>query len=88
MPRSSRAAGTTLPAPQPFRNLVAQARLGVSRPSTSASSASMLADVDEPTAPFGLADVHRDGAAGASRRGGMLPDALNERLRAQAAGWG
>src|SRR4029453_17588686 len=41
------------------------------------------ADIQEPTAPFGLLDVHREGEAiGEVRR--MLPQALNDRLRAQA----
>ncbi|MFD2051925.1 amino acid adenylation domain-containing protein [Mesorhizobium calcicola] len=72
-----------LAAPQPFRNLVAQARLGGSSEEHEAFFRSMLADIDEPTLPFGLIEVHGDGSGvGEAQR--MLPQALNERLRAQA----
>ncbi|HUB90726.1 MAG TPA: amino acid adenylation domain-containing protein, partial [Dyella sp.] len=43
----------------------------------------MLSDIDEPTLPFGVADVHGDGAqVGEAHR--MLPKALNDRLRERA----
>jgi len=51
-----------LPSPLPFRNLVARARQGMSREEHESFFRSMLGDVDEPTAPFGLIDVQRDGS--------------------------
>jgi amino acid adenylation domain-containing protein len=75
--------GETLPAPQPFRNLVAQARLGVSQTEHEHFFTEQLADIEEPTLPFGLAQVHRDGAQ-VSEAHRMLPQALNDRLRAHA----
>ncbi|WP_457662450.1 amino acid adenylation domain-containing protein, partial [Sinorhizobium medicae] len=72
-----------LAAPQPFRNLVAQARLGVDAKAHEAFFQEQLADIDEPTMPFGLSQVHGDGSGiGEAHR--MLPQALNDRLRQQA----
>ncbi|WP_457663920.1 amino acid adenylation domain-containing protein [Sinorhizobium medicae] len=72
-----------LAAPQPFRNLVAQARLGVDAKGHEAFFQEQLADIDEPTMPFGLSQVHGDGSGiGEAHR--MLPQALNDRLRQQA----
>src|SRR6266542_2521362 len=69
--------------PPPYRNLVAQARLGVSAEEHERFFREMLGEVSEPTLPFGLSDVHQDGEAiTESRR--MLPQELNGRLRAQA----
>ncbi|MBV8367935.1 MAG: amino acid adenylation domain-containing protein, partial [Candidatus Eremiobacteraeota bacterium] len=69
-----------LPPSVPFRNFVAQARLGVSRDEHEQFFRDMLAGVDEPTAPFGLVNVQGDGTS--TRRTYQLIDAaLAERLR-------
>ncbi|WP_287321762.1 non-ribosomal peptide synthetase, partial [Mesorhizobium sp.] len=75
--------GHELSAPQPFRNLVAQARLDVDAKAHEEFFQEQLADIDEPTTPFGLNEVRGDGSGvGEARR--MLPQALNDRLREQA----
>jgi amino acid adenylation domain-containing protein len=72
-----------LPQPQPFRNLVAQARSGVNREKDEAFFRRMLADVEQPTAPFGLLDVQGDGTEiGEARL--ILESVLSRRIREQA----
>ncbi|KOY63119.1 hypothetical protein AM629_05190 [Photorhabdus heterorhabditis] len=73
----------SLPAPVPFRNLVAQAQLGVSQEEHTRFFTDMLAEVDEPTLPFGLAEVHHDGSQVVESHR-MLTTGLNNRLRSQA----
>ncbi|WP_258575431.1 condensation domain-containing protein, partial [Streptomyces shenzhenensis] len=55
--------GGALPEPLPFREFVAQARFGVSREEHEQHFADLLGNVTETTAPYGLVDVHRGGAA-------------------------
>ncbi|WP_244207070.1 condensation domain-containing protein, partial [Caballeronia pedi] len=79
--------GHALGAAQPFRDLVAQARLGASQQAHEAFFRDMLADLNEPTLPFGLTNVHHDGSAVAEARV-TLPASLNTRLRTQARSLG
>ena len=78
---------SALPVPLPFRNFVAQARLGMSREQQQAFFRRMLGDVDETTAPYGLADVLGDGSGLASARR-ELPGDLVQLLRQQARALG
>jgi amino acid adenylation domain-containing protein len=76
-----------LPAPLPFRNFVAQARLGMAPEEHEAFFREMLADVDEPTAPFGLLDVRGDGSGVEEAKQDLDLD-LARRLREQARSLG
>ncbi|WP_029573309.1 non-ribosomal peptide synthetase, partial [Pseudomonas syringae] len=67
----------------PYRNYVAQARLGVSEAQHEAFFRDMLSDIDEPTLPFGLQDV-QDGGRDLEEASVILPAELDLRLRAQA----
>ncbi|OLF53509.1 non-ribosomal peptide synthetase [Pseudomonas chlororaphis] len=67
----------------PFRNYVAQARLGTSEQEHEAFFREMLGDIDEPTLAFGLQDVRGDGH-GIEERRLHLPASLNQALRSQA----
>jgi amino acid adenylation domain-containing protein len=51
----------TLPVPHPFRNFVARVRRGISVEEHEAFFRKWLADVTQPTTPFGLVDVQGDG---------------------------
>ncbi|MGD9659618.1 MAG: condensation domain-containing protein, partial [Methylocystis sp.] len=73
--------------PAPFRDFVAQARLGVSREEHEAFFQAMLGDVSEPTAPFGLLDARGDGS-GVKEARHALDDGLAGRLRGQARALG
>ncbi|WP_420955428.1 amino acid adenylation domain-containing protein [Burkholderia gladioli] len=70
-----------LPEPQPYRNLVAHARLGLPASSHEAFFSKMLGDVDTPTLPFGLALAHDDMAPVYEARR-IVPVGLDARLRA------
>ncbi|TCU64273.1 amino acid adenylation domain-containing protein [Bradyrhizobium sp. R2.2-H] len=72
-----------LPRPYPFRNLVAQSRGSVATAEHERFFRGMLADIDEPTTPFGLDRVHGDGG-GVTEARRILPGQLAARLRAQA----
>uniref|UniRef100_UPI001590F49B AMP-binding protein n=1 Tax=Paraburkholderia mimosarum TaxID=312026 RepID=UPI001590F49B len=69
--------------PQPFRNLIAQARLGVGEQAHEQFFREMLSEIDGPTLPFGLGEVRSDGS-GVDEARRQLPQALNDRLRQQA----
>ncbi|MEV0126812.1 amino acid adenylation domain-containing protein, partial [Streptomyces sp. NPDC050703] len=70
----------SLPEPLPFRNFVAQARLGVTREEHENYFAELLGDVEETTAPYGLVDVHGDGS-GVVRSHLQVEDEAAERVR-------
>ena len=82
-----RGEGDRLPAPLPFRDFVAQARLGVSREEHQRYFGGLLGDVAEPTAPFGVLEVHGDGSAAAEARV-ALDAGLAVRVRGVARGLG
>ncbi|MFE1258766.1 amino acid adenylation domain-containing protein, partial [Streptomyces fungicidicus] len=72
-----------LPEPVPFRGYVAQARLGTAREEHEAYFSGLLGDVTEPTAPYGLLDVHGDGGP-ETRAQHWVDDALAARVRGLA----
>ncbi|KAF9973876.1 hypothetical protein BGZ75_001015, partial [Mortierella antarctica] len=72
-----------LQAPQPFRNLIAQARLGVSVEEHEAFFRKMLEDIDNPSLPYGLSDVHNEGQS-VTESHQVLPQDLNDKLRVHA----
>ncbi|HEV3105333.1 MAG TPA: condensation domain-containing protein, partial [Trinickia sp.] len=73
----------SLPPAQPLRNYIAQARLGVSEAEHEAFFREMLAEVAEPTLPYGLSDVQGDGSGISEARLPVARD-LAARVRAQA----
>src|SRR5215212_4811784 len=75
--------GDRLPKPLPFRNLVAQARLGISGEEHEAYFRELLGDVEEPTAPFGLLNVQGDGT-GIAQAHMRVEASLARRIRERA----
>ena len=75
--------GESLAAPQPYRNLIAQARLGVSVDEHEGFFRNMLQDIDTPSLPYGLSDIHNDGCS-VTESHRMLPQELNNNLRDHA----
>ncbi|MFE5097738.1 amino acid adenylation domain-containing protein, partial [Streptomyces sp. NPDC056638] len=69
--------------PLPYRNFVAQARGGVPRSEHARYFGELLADVDEPSAPYGLVDTRGDGADIDRGRVAFEPE-LSARLREAA----
>ncbi|AWW43513.1 non-ribosomal peptide synthetase [Streptomyces cadmiisoli] len=76
-----------LPAPLPFRDFVAQARLRVSREEHERYFTELLGDVTEPTAPLGVLDVIGDDVDVAESTM-PLPATVAVRLRNQARRFG
>ena len=72
-----------LPEPVPYRRYVAQARLGLSQAEHDTFFSEMLADVQEPTAPFDLLNVRGDGTDAEEAREPM-DAALAQEVRRQA----
>src|ERR1051325_4690702 len=75
--------GQGLGKPIPYRNLVAQARLGMSQEEHEEFFRQMLGEVEEPTAPFGLLDVQGDGV-GIEQGRVALEEDLARQLRRSA----
>ncbi|MFI9162702.1 amino acid adenylation domain-containing protein [Kitasatospora aureofaciens] len=75
--------GDQLAAPLPFRDFVAQARLGTEPGEHERFFAQLLGDVEEPTAPFGLVNVQGDGVDSMEAHIGLAPE-LSCRVRSVA----
>ncbi|MBT0964196.1 non-ribosomal peptide synthetase, partial [Denitromonas iodatirespirans] len=73
--------------PVPFRNFVAQARFGVSEAEHVEFFTRMLADIDEPSAPFGMLDIQGDGSDVREAQQ-MLDPVLSAKIRAHARSLG
>ncbi|MFB6894699.1 condensation domain-containing protein, partial [Kitasatospora sp. NPDC056327] len=73
----------SLPAPLPFRDFVAQARLGITREEHERFFTDHLAGITEPTAPFGVLDTRHDGTGATNARLPLGPR-LAERIRHHA----
>ncbi|WP_460068199.1 amino acid adenylation domain-containing protein [Streptomyces sp. YKOK-I1] len=72
-----------LPTPLPFRDVVAQARLGTPQEEHQAYFTALLGDVTEPTAPYGILETHGN-ASHITEATLPLNTTLSRRLREQA----
>ncbi|MFI6785386.1 amino acid adenylation domain-containing protein [Micromonospora sp. NPDC050276] len=72
-----------LPEPVPFRDFVARARLGVADDEHEKHFRTLLGDVEEPTAPYGLLNVQGDGS-GIAESSETLPAELAAAIREAA----
>jgi amino acid adenylation domain-containing protein len=79
--------GQELEPAAPYRNHVARALARTSSQQIEHFFRSKLADIDEPTAPFGLVEVHAAGHR-VDMAEGELAAQLSRRLRTQARRWG
>ncbi|KAF9277586.1 hypothetical protein BGZ68_009184, partial [Mortierella alpina] len=75
--------GHTLPAPEPYRNLIAQVRFGLGREEHERFFKQMLSNVDSPTLSYDMADVQDDAIMVTEPRR-TLPLELSQQLRSQA----
>ncbi|MBV1958115.1 amino acid adenylation domain-containing protein, partial [Streptomyces sp. BV333] len=75
--------GDALPEPLPFRDFVTQARQGVERAEHERFFTRLLADVTEPTAPYGQLDALGDGSGVVRARLRFAPE-LEDRFRETA----
>ncbi|KAG0039573.1 hypothetical protein BGZ83_002767, partial [Gryganskiella cystojenkinii] len=73
----------TLPPPQPFRNLIAEVRSGPNVDGHNKFFSAMLAEIDTPALPYGISDVHGEGA-NVIQTHIDLPHDLNISLRGHA----
>ncbi|KAF9147455.1 hypothetical protein BGX20_006644, partial [Mortierella sp. AD010] len=69
--------------PQPFRNLIAQARSGPGAETHAHFFKEMLAEIDTPALPYGFSDILLDGAD-ITESYWKIPQELNEKLRSHA----
>ncbi|KAF8950585.1 hypothetical protein BGZ46_004429, partial [Entomortierella lignicola] len=72
-----------LPEPQPYRNLIAEVRSGQGSDAHIKFFTDMLIEVDTPSLPYGLSNIHGDGVNTTESRL-MLEQELNNRLRGHA----
>ncbi|KAF9948754.1 hypothetical protein BGZ72_009365 [Mortierella alpina] len=73
----------TLPTSSQFRDFIAQVRAGPTQDEHEDFFKEILADIDEPTLPFGLNEIHNNGDE-VNEAHMILPQPMNDRLRAQA----